>query len=551
MNRAKHIFYITGLIFLFSFFAVIFSACSSHVSDITAGASELPVIQPVPQTDPEPETPTPPQQPAPAMYTITVISGDHGTVSTDKTSATEGEEVTITLTPETGYEIDVLLVADEGGNSITVTGNTFTMPAGNVYVNGTFKSTSSALVTYRITFTASVNGWGSVNKTTAAAGETITITLHPYLNYELDTLSVIDANGNSITVSGAYTFIMPASNVSINCSFKVITYSIILTTSTHGTFSVDKTTAAYGETVTITVNPDNDYVLDAITVTDANGNDVFVYNNIFIMPESNVTVNCTFRVRQLLIAPILNYTLRNDLQANSTATSFMHSSTPPASGTTTYKLSDYNSDVELVAWLEGTTIKFYAEGYTDSNRKIPLPADSKCLFIDCSSLQVIDTEVFDTRAVTDMGFMFSGCENLTTLNLSGFDTRAVTDMRGMFLGCENLTTLNLSGFNTAAVTDMGYMFAGCENLTTLNLSGFETSNVTDMSYMFSLNYLLTTIIVGNGFTTSNVTNSEDMFGSCISLTGGAGTTYSDLNPDDKTYAHIDGVNGSPGYFTSN
>ena len=470
MNRAKHIFYITGFIFLFSFFAVIFSACSSHVSDITAGAGELPVIQPVPQTDPEPESPTPPQQPAPAMYTITVISGDHGTVSTDKTSAAEGEEVTITLTPETGYEIDVLLVADEGGNSITVTGNTF---------------------------------------------------------------------------------IMPASNVSINCSFKVITYSIILTTSTHGTFSVDKTTAAYGETVTITVNPDNDCVLDAITVTDANGNAVFVYNNIFIMPESNVTVNCTFRVRQLLIVNSLGLMLRNYLQANSTATSFVHSTTPPVSGTTTYRLSDYNSDVELVAWLEGTTIKFYAEGYTDSNRKIPLPADSNFLFGSCSSLQVIDTEFFDTRAVTDMGSMFSGCENLTTLNLSGFNTAAVTDMGNMFTGCKNLTTLNLSGFNTAAVTDMSDMFGGCENLTTLNLSGFETSNVTDMSNMFSLDYLLTTIIVGNGFTTSNVTNSEGMFFLCTSLTGGAGTTYNYLNPYDKTYAHIDGVNGSPGYFTSN
>lgn len=553
MNRAKHILYITGLIFLFSFFAVIFSACSSHVSDITAGAGELPVIQPVPQTDPEPESPTPPQQPAPAMYTITVISGDHGTVSTDKTSAAEGEEVTITLTPETGYEVDVLLVADEGGNSITVTGNTFTMPAGNVYVNGTFKSTSSALVTYRIIFTASVNGWGSVNKTTAAAGESITITLHPFLNYELDTLSVTDANGNSITVSGAYTFIMPASNVSINCSFKVITYSIILTTSTHGTFSIDKTTAAYGETVTITVNPDNDYVLDAITVTDANGNSVYVYtnNNTFFMPESNVTVNCSFRARQLIITSnSFNVKLLIDLQANSTATGVVHSTTPPVSGTTTYILSDYNSDVELVAWLDGTTIKFYAEGYTDSNRKIPLPADSKYLFMNCSSLQVIDTEVFDTRSVTDMSGMFYGCENLTTLNLSGFNTAAVTDMGSMFFGCKKLETIVFSNkFLTSNVETMASMFSRCESLTSLDLSNFDTSNVTDMMHMFILDYSLTTIFVGDGFDTSNVTNSDNMFGACQSLVGGVGTTFSYSNPEDKTYARIDGGPSNPGYFT--
>ena len=484
-----------------------------------------------PETTPPPEptpTPTPTPAPTPTAYSITVTSGEHGTISVDKTNAVAGETITITVTPEAGYEVDVLLVADEGGNSITVTGNTFTMPAGNVYVNGTFKSTSSALVTYRIIFTASVNGWGSVNKTTAAAGETITITLHPFLNYELDTLSVTDAKGNSITVSGAYTFIMPASNVSINCSFKVITYSIILTNSTHGTFSVDKTTAAYRETVTITVNPDNDYVLDAITVTDANGNSVYVNtnNNTFFMPESNVTVNCTFRVRQLLIYTLLHYRLCNDLQANSTATSFVHSTTPPVSGTTTtYILSDYNSDVELVAWLEGTTIKFYAEGYTDSNRKIPLPADSKSLFMNCSSLQVIDTEVFDTAAVTDMKFMFSGCKKLETIVFS-------------------------NKFLISNVETMASMFSSCESLTSLDLSSFDTSNVTDMMHMFALDYSLTTIIVGDGFDTSNVTNSDNMFGSCQSLVGGGGKKFSYLNPADKTYARIDDpANGNPGYFT--
>lgn len=564
-KNIKSLLFVVGTAFAIFIFTASFTACSSHILDMTEGLQSASTpTQPsstpetTPETTPPPEptptpTPTPTPAPTPTAYSITVTSGEHGTISVDKTNAAAGETITITVTPEAGYEVDVLLVADEGGNSITVTGNTFTMPAGNVYVNGTFKSTSSALVTYRIIFTASVNGWGSVNKTTAAAGETITITLHPFLNYELDTLSVTDANGNSITVSGAYTFIMPASNVSINCSFKVITYSIILTNSTHGTFSVDKTIAAYRETVTITVNPDNDYVLDAITVTDANGNSVYVNtnNNTFFMPESNVTVNCTFRVRQLLIYTLLGYRLCKDLQANSTATSFVHSTTPPASGTTTYILSDYNSDVELVAWLEGTTIKFYAEGYTDSNRKIPLPADSKYLFQDCSSLQVIDTEVFDTAAVTDMGSMFDGCENLTTLNLSGFDTAAVTDMKFMFSGCKKLETIVFSNkFLTSNVETMAMMFSNCESLTSLDLSSFDTSNVTDMMLMFAFDYSLTTIFVGDDFDTSNVTNSDNMFGPYQSLVGGGGTKFSYLNPTDKTYARIDDpANGNPGYFT--
>ena len=38
-----------------------------------------------------------------------------------------------------------------------------------------------------------------------------------------------------------------------------------------------------------------DYVLDSLTVTDANGNKVTVTNNSFTMPSSNVTITATFK----------------------------------------------------------------------------------------------------------------------------------------------------------------------------------------------------------------------------------------------------------------
>ena len=41
-----------------------------------------------------------------------------------------------------------------------------------------------------------------------------------------------------------------------------------------------------------------------------------------------------------------------------------------------------------------------------------------------------------------------------------------------------------------------------------------------------------------------------MFRNCTSLVGGAGTTYSSLNPADKTYARVDGGTANPGYFTA-
>lgn len=74
----------------------------------------------------------------PDSYSISVSGAENGTVSVNKTSATEGETVTLTITPETGYKLSSLTVIDSSGNAVTVTDDTFTMPAGNVTVTATF-----------------------------------------------------------------------------------------------------------------------------------------------------------------------------------------------------------------------------------------------------------------------------------------------------------------------------------------------------------------------------------------------------------------------------
>ena len=51
-----------------------------------------------------------------------------------------------------------------------------------------------------------------------------------------------------------------------------------------------------------------------------------------------------------------------------------------------------------------------------------------------------------------------------------------------------------------------------------------------------------------GFVTDSVSASGYMFVACTSLVGGSGTPYDDANPNDVTYAHIDGGATNPGYF---
>ncbi|MBQ3959063.1 MAG: BspA family leucine-rich repeat surface protein, partial [Muribaculaceae bacterium] len=118
-----------------------------------------------------------------------------------------------------------------------------------------------------------------------------------------------------------------------------------------------------------------------------------------------------------------------------------------------------------------------------------------------------------------------------------------------FFSCSKLASLDLTSFNTVNVKNMFSMFLGCEKLKSLDLSSFNTSKVTDMSWMFYSCKNLKTVIVDKNWSTAAVTESTNMFAICLSLVGGAGTTY-DEDHVDAAYAHIDGGPSNPGYLTS-
>ncbi len=80
------------------------------------------------------------------VYAVNIAATTNGTVAADKTTAVAGDEVTLTITPDTGYELDVLTVQDAAGNPVTVNDNTFTMPASNVTVSATFKQSPQTAI---------------------------------------------------------------------------------------------------------------------------------------------------------------------------------------------------------------------------------------------------------------------------------------------------------------------------------------------------------------------------------------------------------------------
>ena len=78
-----------------------------------------------------------------STYSVSVSSVDNGSVSVSPRNASEGATVTITATPDEGYELDTLTVTDQDGNNIRLTNAgdgkyTFTMPDSRVTVTATF-----------------------------------------------------------------------------------------------------------------------------------------------------------------------------------------------------------------------------------------------------------------------------------------------------------------------------------------------------------------------------------------------------------------------------
>ena len=146
--------------------------------------------------------------------------------------------------------------------------------------------------------TSSVTGCTiTPSKTTAYAGENITLTVS-----NLDEGKVIDkvfandveCNKNS---DGTYSFVVPTSDVEITVTYKVIS-NITVTESLEATITVDKTSAASGEIVTISVsNIIDGKAVGDITVSGLNGSVVVSGGNgtyEFTMPSEDVTVTVTF-----------------------------------------------------------------------------------------------------------------------------------------------------------------------------------------------------------------------------------------------------------------
>lgn len=215
------------------------------------------------------------------LNTVTVVDAN-----TTVTKHKSGTSVTVTVTIPTGksfikwvYEGVTIPTADVTKQEIT-----FTMPEKDVKLTALFKD-----IDYNITVT---DGTSSVP--TAKYQEEVTVTANaPATGKEFDkwVVSGITLSDEDLAKS-TVGFKMPASNVTMQATYKDVVYRI---TVTNGTTTLDM--ATYQTEVTVKANePDTDMYFDKWEVTglDTTGMDLTKTEIKFQMPAGNVTFKATY-----------------------------------------------------------------------------------------------------------------------------------------------------------------------------------------------------------------------------------------------------------------
>ena len=203
-------------------------------------------------------------------YTVEVNGDGTQEASVDGGDFNVGETVTLSATPETGYEFS----SWSSSPSVTISNDSFEMPASNVTITANYTA---------IDYTVAVNGDGTqTGDGIYTIGQTVTLTAQPQAGYEFSSWS----SSPSVTISND-SFEMPASNVTITANYTAIDYTVAVngdgTQTGDGIYTI-------GQTVTLTAQPQAGYEFSSWSSSPS----VTISNDSFEMPASNVTITANY-----------------------------------------------------------------------------------------------------------------------------------------------------------------------------------------------------------------------------------------------------------------
>ncbi|MDO5845529.1 MAG: PGF-pre-PGF domain-containing protein, partial [Methanocorpusculum sp.] len=288
----------------------------------------------------------------------------------DKSTAQMGDTVTLTATPDAGYELSGYTVTKETGGVVEVINGEFIMPADNVTVSATFGK-----ITYNVVISDGIlNGTVNSDKAQAQINDVVTLTAVPETGYELSSYTVTKENGGNVEVTDSK-FTMPADNVTVSASFSKKTYNVFISPDVvNATVTATPATAQIGDLITLTVEMHPGHIFTGHVVTNESGGDVPVSESTFIMPGENVTASITFTKIDYTIA-ISDAIINGTVTADKTSGQVNDLITLTAVPETGYQLTGYTVTTDT-----GGSIPVV-------NSRFPMPADNVTISAAFSKIQ--------------------------------------------------------------------------------------------------------------------------------------------------------------------
>lgn len=206
-------------------------------------------------------------------YAITNKTPTGGSCTVSKTRAVPGTTITLSPTANTGYEYAGFWLA-----GVLKTGKTFTMPSNDVTVEAKFTK-----INYSVNVTQKTGGTCTASRSTANYGDTVTLNIVTSTGY---TYQGFNLNGTNKTGTS---FTMPAGKADVYARFTRNSYTVSLSSQTGGSCTASKTSAGYGDTITLTPTAQAGYTYAGFTL-----DGTAMAGTTFSMPNGNVTVVALF-----------------------------------------------------------------------------------------------------------------------------------------------------------------------------------------------------------------------------------------------------------------
>ncbi len=213
--------------------------------------------------------------------------------------ASKGTEITVDLKPFLGYEVvdgtlfaGVIPLTNVGGDKYK-----FIMPAESVELTAIFDVKPMKVQT----LSNITNGSVVISTDQAKAGELVSVYVIPDYGFRLKELYLISSGDTQkLSILSSSSFHMGYSDTFIGAEFEEIdvtnNYKVTLASTVGGTVSLSQDKAPAGIFVNVRFIPNDGYYFKHYSVYGANAltSKVYTYEEGFIMPNENVTLNASF-----------------------------------------------------------------------------------------------------------------------------------------------------------------------------------------------------------------------------------------------------------------